>query len=95
MGAVAQNIFHQVDEDFTQVLGGEEYLHYSVSYLVPGLAAYFRELKLVDIVIRVHFQDLFSGGTAQQLDDLHKLIDVAIPLKEWLCDEHLGQHAPS
>jgi hypothetical protein len=55
MGAVAQNIFHQVDEDFTQVLGGEEYLHYSVSYLVPGLAAYFRELKLVDIVIRVHF----------------------------------------
>ena len=49
--------------------------------------------KLVLHVIRVHRLDLFSGGCAKDLDDLHQLIDTALTGEEWLAQHQLRHDA--
>lgn len=62
-------------------------------YFVPGFAADLGELELVDIVFGVHLENLGGGGASQNLDDLDKLVYVAVSLEQWMGYQHFCQHA--
>ena len=49
------------------------------------------ELELC--VVRIHLLDLFPGGGAQDLDDLHQLVHPAVPGKDGLPQHQLGEDA--
>ena len=49
--------------------------------------------KLELCVVRIHLLDLFPGGGAQDLDDLHQLVHPAVPGEDGLPQHQLGKDA--
>ena len=51
------------------------------TYLIPRVWFDLGEFEFS--VVRVHLLDLFSGGRAQHLDDLHQLIYTTVSREDW------------
>ena len=54
------------------------------------MGADLRELELG--VVGVHLAQLLAGRRAQHLDDLHQLVDAAVPREDGLSQQQLSQH---
>ena len=61
------------------------------SYLGPGVRLDLGKLELC--VVRIHLLDLFPGGGAQDLDDLHQLVHSAVPGEDGLTQHELSKDA--
>ena len=63
-------------------------LHY-----LPRMSLDLRELELR--VVRIHLLDLFSGGRAQNFDDLNQLIDARVTREDRLPEHQFRENASS
>ena len=66
----------------------------TIQYLLPFLALDFRKLVVVEIVLRVHIDDLGLGGCPQHLDDLDQVVNAALPDEQGHSVDHLQQDTP-
>mmetsp|Transcript_58256 Transcript_58256/g.102476 ORF Transcript_58256/g.102476 Transcript_58256/m.102476 type:complete len:215 (-) Transcript_58256:540-1184(-) len=57
----------------------------------PGVCTNLRELEL--LVVGVHGLELLLGRRAEDLDDLHQLVDTAAAGEDGRADQQLGEHA--
>ena len=71
--------------------GRRELTRHDDAYLVEGMRLDLRELVLH--VVGIHGTDLLARGRAQDLDNLHELIDARLPGKEGLPEHELGHDA--
>mmetsp|Transcript_83043 Transcript_83043/g.199297 ORF Transcript_83043/g.199297 Transcript_83043/m.199297 type:complete len:296 (+) Transcript_83043:89-976(+) len=58
--------------------------------LVPGMRLDLRELELC--VVRIHRHELFAGGRAQHLDDLHQLVHPTFSREDRVSQDELSRH---
>jgi hypothetical protein len=63
-----------------------------IAYSGPLLCLDFGELIVIQIIIRIHIDDLGLTGRAQYLNNFDQLIDIAVAHKKWLPLEHLQEH---
>ena len=62
-------------------------------YLLPGSSVDLGELVPISVTVRVHLQHFFQRRSPQRLDDLHKLVDVAVAPEDGLKSNHFYQDA--
>lgn len=60
------------------------------AYLWPGMGLNLGELEFS--IVGVHVTDLFVRGSAEDLDDLHQLVDSAVPREDGLSQKQLREH---
>ena len=62
-------------------------------YLAPLSFLDLGELIVIEVIVRIHIDDLTLGGRAQNLDDLDQMIDAVLGNEEGSPLDHFQQHA--
>ena len=82
---IAHDLPQQVDEEGVRLR----------KHLLPLPLLDFGELVVVEVVVRVHVNDLGLGGRSHHLDDLDQVVDAALADEQGQPVDHLQDHAPS
>ena len=71
---------------------GED-LNKRTNYFVPLSFFDFGELVVIEVVVRVHIDDLTFGGSSEHFDDLNEMVDAVFTYEKRCSLDHFQQNA--
>lgn len=98
---VEEWVHHGINGSLSLGRGVLQQLSNKINRIGIGLAEHLIEGMWLDLwepmfhVVRVHGPNLLTGGSTQNLDDLHKLVDSRLSREERLPQHELGHDASS